>query len=61
MKGIGGSNMTERQFTLRTQLLYYKSSLVSALFSMAFGHRGIQTSPARLLAMGISLRNNLYE
>jgi hypothetical protein len=42
VKGIAGFNMTGRRPTLRTQLLYCKISLASALLGVAFGHRDLQ-------------------
>jgi hypothetical protein len=44
-KHVRRRTTTGRRPTLRTQLLYCKSSLVSALLGVAFGHRGLQTYP----------------
>jgi hypothetical protein len=43
MKGIAGFNMMGRRPTLQRQQLYCKSSLMSALLGVAFGHRDLQT------------------
>jgi hypothetical protein len=41
-KKIAGFKMTGRRPTLQTQLLHCKSSLVSALLGVAFGHRDLR-------------------
>jgi hypothetical protein len=45
MKVTAGFNMVELPPTLRTRLLHFKSSVVSALLGVAFGHRDLQTLP----------------
>jgi hypothetical protein len=45
MKGTAGLNKMGPRPTLRTQLLYCKSSFVSAMLGVAFGHRDLQTFP----------------
>jgi hypothetical protein len=53
--------MFGRQPTLRTQLFFFKSYLLSALLGVAFGHRDQKPYPARLLSVGISQRKSLFE
>jgi hypothetical protein len=45
MKEISGFNMVGRRPKLQAQMLYCKSTFVSALLGFAFGHRDLQTSP----------------
>lgn len=53
---------TLRNVTLRTQLLYGESSLVSALLGVVFGHRHLRTSSRQTFLRGFLervYRNNL--
>jgi hypothetical protein len=54
MKGIAGFSMLGRRLSLRTQPLYCKSSLVSALLGVAFGHRDLRTLIRQTSFCGIS-------
>jgi hypothetical protein len=60
IKGTAGFNMMGRRPTLRTQLLYCKNSLESALLGVALASAISRLHPSRLLFVGISKKKRVY-
>jgi hypothetical protein len=58
--GLLDFNIMRRRPTLRTQLIYCCTALVSALWGVAFGHRDIQTLTPRCFFPSGFLDERLY-